>query len=104
MTRKEWLEKFMELCRSDASTLDFRRYCRVKAQHLPRHIRKLGDYRNELAKLQAVEDEENRQAAIKEARLKVLEEARRVKAEQAAVRLAETLKFHDEAQDEDIEH
>ena len=87
-TRKEWLEKFVELCDSGAKTLDFRRHCRVKAQHLPRHVRKLAEYRAELASLQAVEDEEKRRAEIREGRLKALEEARRVRAEQAAERLA----------------
>ena len=97
MTRREWLAKFIGLCDTDASTLDFRRYCRVKAQHLPRHIKRLLEYRKEFAVLQAVEDEENRKQAVKEsrlkalkkARLKALEEARRVKTEQAAQKRAE---------------
>lgn len=86
MTRKEWLEKFIELCESGAKTLDFRRHCRVKAQHLPRHTRRLAEYRAELAALQAVEDEAKRQEEIRQARLRALEEARRVRAEQAAIR------------------
>ena len=88
MTRREWLEKFIGLCDSNAPTLDFRRHCRVKAQHLPRHIRVLDKYRRELAALQAIEDEQKRQDGIREARLKSLEEARRVRAEQAAERLS----------------
>jgi hypothetical protein len=55
MTRREWLEKFIELADSGAPTVEYRRHCRVKAQHLPRHVRKLDQYRAELAKL--VEDE-----------------------------------------------
>lgn len=78
MTRKEWLQKFVELCDAGANTLEFRRHCRVKAQHLPRHIRKLGQYRAELSALL----EKEREQQVKEARLRALEEARRVRAEQ----------------------
>ena len=88
MTRKEWLEKFIELCATGASSLDFRRYCRVKAQHLPRHIKKLPAFRHELAILQAQEDEAKHAEAIKLARLESLEKARKAKAAQAEDRLA----------------
>jgi hypothetical protein len=87
-TRREWLEKFVELCDSGAKTVEFRRHCRIKAQHLPRHVRKLAQYRAELAPLMAEENEQKRQEEIKKGRLKALEEARRVRAEQAAERLA----------------
>ena len=83
MIRKEWLEKFIELCSTGANTLDFRRHCRIKAQHLPRHTRRLGEYRLELAKLQAIEDEKKRVQELRYKRLKSLEEARRVRAERA---------------------
>ena len=88
MTRKEFLEKFVELCDSGAKTMDFRRYCRIKAQHLPRHVRKLAEYRSELAALNAVDDGVKRKEEIRQSRLKALEEARRVRAEQAQERLA----------------
>lgn len=89
MNRKEWLEKFIGLVDSGAPTLDFRRYCRVKAQHLPRHMRKLDEFRSELLALQATEDLEKRQEEIRQSRLKALEEARRVKVEQATKRREE---------------
>lgn len=54
MTRQEWLEKFINLCESNAPTNDYRRHCRIKAQHLPRHVRRLAEYRAELAGLQAL--------------------------------------------------
>jgi hypothetical protein len=53
MTRQEWLEKFINLCETSASTNDFRRHCRIKAQHLPRNVRRLAEYRAELTRLQA---------------------------------------------------
>lgn len=56
MTRKEWLEAFLRCVDTGASTLDFRRYCRVKAQHLPRHMSKTQSYRDELARLNAEEE------------------------------------------------
>lgn len=55
MDRKEWLEAFLRCVDTGASTLDFRRYCRVKAQHLPRHMRQVQSYRDELARLLAEE-------------------------------------------------
>jgi hypothetical protein len=85
---REWLEKFINLCDTGASTLEFRRHCRVKAQHLPRHVRKLDLYRAKLAAFQAADAEKERQEKIKQRRLRALEEARRVRAEQAADRLA----------------
>lgn len=84
MTRKEWLETFIRLCDTGAKILDFRRYCRVKAQHLPRHTKKLQQYRTELARLQAKEDETKKIEELRQKRLEALEEARRVRAEQAA--------------------
>lgn len=58
MDRKEFLENFLRCVDTGASTLDFRRYCRVKAQHLPRHMRQIEAYREELARLKAEEAEE----------------------------------------------
>jgi hypothetical protein len=55
MTRQEWLEKFIELADGNAPTPDYRRYCRIKAQQLPRHVRRLAEYRTELKTLQAAE-------------------------------------------------
>lgn len=51
MDRKTWLLKFIELADSNAKTLEYRRHCRIIAQHLPRHIAKLPEYRAELEKL-----------------------------------------------------
>jgi len=86
MTRKEWLEKFVELCESGAKTLDFRRYCRIKAQHLPRHVIRLAEYRAELEKLNVVQ-------AVEDAKLAELAEAERLKDEEdrKARELAEAL-------------
>lgn len=64
MTRREWLEKFIELADSGAPTVEYRRHCRVKAQHLPRHVRKLDQYRAELAKLVAQDEPEEVHYAI----------------------------------------
>jgi hypothetical protein len=78
MERKEWLENFIRCVDTGASTLDFRRYCRVKAQHLPRYMAQLQSFRDELARLKTDE----RDLELREKRLASLEEARRVRAEQ----------------------
>ena len=96
MTRKEWLEKFVELVESGAKTTEYRRYCRVKAQHLPRHLRRLGEYREELVVLKAEEDEKKHADKIRQARLDSLEKARAARATQAEDRLA-ALKLAQEA-------
>lgn len=57
MTRKEWLKAFLKCVDTGASTLDFRRYCRVKAQHLPRHMKQVDAYRDELARLESEKPE-----------------------------------------------
>lgn len=88
MTRKEWLEKFIELVETGASTLNFRRHCRIKAQHLPRHMRQLDAFRSELLILQAKEDEAKHAEKIRQARLDSLERARAARAAQAEDRLA----------------
>lgn len=49
MTRKEWLQKFIELIDTDAPTLEYRRHFRIKAQHLPLYIKNTDAYREELA-------------------------------------------------------
>jgi len=88
MTRKEWLEKFIELVETGASTLDFRRHCRVKAQHLPRNMRQLDEFRAELFVLQAKENDSKHAEKIRQARLDSLERARDARASQAEDRLA----------------
>ena len=77
MTRKEWLENFIRLADTGASTLEYRRHCRIKAQHLPRHIAQLPSFRAELERLVAEEAEVQRH----EQRLTSLEEARQARAQ-----------------------
>ena len=86
MKRKEWLENFIRCVDTGASTLDFRRYCRVKAQHLPRHMAQLQSFRDELARLVESEKETTR----REQRIASLEEARRTRAEQRAAAIEAT--------------
>lgn len=55
MNRKEWLKAFLRCVDIGADANDFRRYCRVKRQHLRRHMAKVQSYRDELARLEATE-------------------------------------------------
>lgn len=76
MTRKEFLVNFLRCVDTGASTLDFRRYTRVKAQHLPRHIARTQSYRDELARL----EQEEKELELRDKRLAGLEAARSARA------------------------
>jgi len=75
LSRREWLEKFIELADSGAPTLDYRRYLRIKAQHLPRYIGGLASCRVELAALV----EQDKQAEVQEKKPEAPKETRRDK-------------------------
>lgn len=55
MTRKEWLEKFLELADSGAPTVAYRKHLRIMLNDLPPHIKNIGKYRKELAELREQE-------------------------------------------------
>lgn len=98
MDRREWLEAFIELCESGAKTLEFRRRCRIKAQHLPRYVRLLPQYRAELEKLKA--DDAAKEAAERAERER-LEAAQRAREEAARKRAQERLEEIKKKEEED---
>lgn len=62
----EWLQTFCDLADQNASTLEFRSKLKLRAQNLPSYIRKLPEYRKELAQLKKLENlEKARAAAVK---------------------------------------
>jgi len=55
MTRKEWLETFINLADGGAKCVEYRRKLRIKAQNLPTYIKSLGGFRRELGAIKEKE-------------------------------------------------
>ncbi len=71
MERKEWLETFLRLADSNATTLQYRKLLRLKANALAPHVKNLSVYRQEL---QDIYEQEKKREEAKQKKKKIIEE------------------------------
>lgn len=96
MNRKEWLEKFLKLVKTNASMLGYRRDLRLFPKEVKRHLVKIGEYKKELA---AILKEEKKKEDMRER----LAKARAVKEKRRLQELEEKEKANEEQRRMDAE-